>query len=132
MVVKPGGATPEVLTAACNKAWSDVAYFFKVLQLPEKDYLFIQDYSCQRHLVHPAEPVSPLLVVLDCACKLGKGSLHVPPPCCAAACLAGAALHGHHPASKLTCRPANTCCEIQKQAVLDEISVMSNWLCIAR
>lgn len=30
VVVKPGGATPEVLTAACNKAWSDVAYFFKV------------------------------------------------------------------------------------------------------
>lgn len=29
VVVMPGGATPEVLTAACNKAWSDVAYFFK-------------------------------------------------------------------------------------------------------
>ena len=39
----PGGATPEVLTAACNKAWSDVAYFFKVLQLAEKDYLSTQD-----------------------------------------------------------------------------------------
>lgn len=30
VVVKEGGAAPEVLTAACNKAWSDVAYFFKV------------------------------------------------------------------------------------------------------
>ncbi len=30
IVVRPGGAAPEVLTAACNKAWTDVAYFFKV------------------------------------------------------------------------------------------------------
>lgn len=29
IVVKPGGAPPEVLTAACTKGWSDVAYFFK-------------------------------------------------------------------------------------------------------
>ena len=30
VVVKAGGAAPEVLTAACTKGWSDVAYFFKV------------------------------------------------------------------------------------------------------
>ena len=29
VVVKDEGS-PEVLTSACNKAWSDVAYFFKV------------------------------------------------------------------------------------------------------
>ncbi len=92
MVVKPGGATPEVLTAACNKAWSDVAYFFKVLQLAEKDYLSMQDYSCEGILVvHPAGPVSPRLVVLDCACMSGIGSLHVPSPCCGNASSSAAA-----------------------------------------
>ena len=30
VVVKPGGAAPEILTNACTKGWSDVAYFFKV------------------------------------------------------------------------------------------------------
>lgn len=32
VVVKEQGS-PENLTAACNKAWSDVAYFFKVSAL---------------------------------------------------------------------------------------------------
>ena len=30
VVVKAGGAAPEILTNACTKGWSDVAYFFKV------------------------------------------------------------------------------------------------------
>lgn len=30
VLVKEGGASPELLTAACPKAWSEVAYYLKV------------------------------------------------------------------------------------------------------
>ena len=44
VVVQPGGAPPEVVTALAPKGWTDAAYFFNV-----------RTYSCQS-LASPLEP----------------------------------------------------------------------------